>query len=331
VSAAARHAAAILLIAGAARAEAPDAGPAEDALELAALPAAEPVSFKAGLEKATVRLADPFDLFIEVRHPRSDTYELPEKLDMKEFSVRSRSSETAPGDPALTRLRLKLQAFDLGEREVPPIVLRVLTPTGLRKLEIPAQKLKVEGVIDLSQGEPKMREDARPLPTRYRPIWWPFAIAGAVLLAALAAWWIRWRMRMPKAAPPPVPRLPAGDEALERLEALEREGLVDAGRRQEYHFRLSEILRDYCGRVYGFDALECTTDELLRELRRRSTPGLDFDALALHEHASDLVKFARRDPSVGECKIALDFARALVVRTAPLRTESSGSAAGGHP
>ncbi|HXN82620.1 MAG TPA: hypothetical protein VN883_09070, partial [Myxococcales bacterium] len=81
-------------------------------------------------------------------------------------------------------------------------------------------------------------------------------------------------------------------------------------------FELSETLRGYLGRRLGFEALDLTSDELLRELRGRSLPGLDLAALGDELAWEDLVKFAKADAQASECLSAIDLAEAVVRRTA---------------
>jgi hypothetical protein len=297
--------------------DAADAGTAPSATN-EKLPAAEPLSFKAALEKAEVTIGEPFKLNIEVRHKAEETYALPPGLTFPGFGVRESTNEVHGEDPRTTLFRLTLQAFNIGDQEIPAIRLVAQTASGARQLEIPPQKLKVNGVIDLTQGEPQLREDTKPLPTRYRTVWWPLALICAVLAGVLAGIYLRRRAKRPALAPPPKPRLPAYEEAMERLTVLESEGLVGTGQQQAYYFRLSEILRDYVGRRYDFDSLELTTDELLVELRSRSTPGLHFDGLTAFLREADLVKFARSQPTDGECKSAMDVARSIVERSRPV-------------
>jgi hypothetical protein len=310
-----------LLAFGPLQSRAEDAPPPEPSTAdaLAQLPPAQPRSFKVVLEKAEVKLAEPFGWTLEVRHTPDETYELPASLDWKPFHVRESKSEVKDGgDEKQTTFRLRLQSFDVGDRQTPGFRLLARSSSGVRQLEIPPQKVTVQGVIDPAQGEPKLREERRPLPRVHRRLWWPVAVPGVLALGVLAWWLWRRRRRGEAARAPAKPRPPPYDEAMARIAELESAGLVAKGEKQTYFFRLAEVIRDYLGRRYGFEALELTSDELLSELRGRSTPGLDFGALAGFLSAADLVKFARRDPSDGECKAAVDVVRSFIERTRPL-------------
>jgi hypothetical protein len=71
------------------------------------------------------------------------------------------------------------------------------------------------------------------------------------------------------------------------------------------------------GDRYGFDGLECTTREMLGELRR-ATPRIPvLDEIERSLRQADLVKFARLTPTEAECSGALADAEFIVERTVP--------------
>lgn len=291
-----------------------DAGESDPFLEL---PLAEPIAFKAGVSKAEVKLGEPFTLSIEAKHSGSETWSLRAGADLGPFEIRSQKTETTGDEPKTTLLRFELQPFETGELQIPRLHLVVESHDTIRRFEVPPQTVVVHGVIDRTGGEPTMKEDARPLPTRHRFSWLRIGILAALILATILAIYLKRRRDRPPPPPPPKPRDAPDVEALARLQALWAEGLVATGRGREFFFRLTEIARDYVGRRYGFDALEQTTDELLLELRRRPTQGLDYDAFAAFARNADLVKFAKIEPTDGECKTAFDAVTTLVQRTRP--------------
>jgi hypothetical protein len=113
------------------------------------------------------------------------------------------------------------------------------------------------------------------------------------------------------------------------LDALKREDLPGRGLTKDFYFRLSEIVRGYLGERYGFEALECTSSELMTSLRRLPTPGLPEDALMRFVSESDMVKYARADSSPESCDQALAFGYDLLSKTYVPPAPSTPDAASG--
>jgi hypothetical protein len=105
---------------------------------------------------------------------------------------------------------------------------------------------------------------------------------------------------------------PPGEIALERLRALEGSPLLDEVDRRPFYFALTEVVREYLGRRFGFAALDMTTSELLEALHAAPAE-LRADARRWLG-ACDLVKFARLPASREDASSALGEALALVQR-----------------
>jgi hypothetical protein len=137
-------------------------------------------------------------------------------------------------------------------------------------------------------------------------------VVGAVLAYLVGRW-----LKRPRPVPPPPPPRPPWEVALEALHDLRHAGLTREGRFAEHFDRVSDIVRRYLGDRYGFDGLECTTREMLGELRATTPriPVLDESERFLR-HA-DLVKFARLTPTEAECAAAVADAELIIERTVP--------------
>ncbi|HSQ66290.1 MAG TPA: hypothetical protein VLM85_23870 [Polyangiaceae bacterium] len=152
-------------------------------------------------------------------------------------------------------------------------------------------------------------------------IYGSLGIAVGVLLAWLVSRWLR----RPRPAPPPPPPRPPWDVALEKLDEVRHAGLLEVQRFSEYYDRVGDAVRQYFGGRYGFDGLECTTDEMLTELRRSALTGIALPEIAEFLQQCDLVKFARMTPSQDDCKKALDEAERIVRTTmVTVRREAGG-------
>jgi hypothetical protein len=162
-------------------------------------------------------------------------------------------------------------------------------------------------------------------------------IGGAVLFAALVALATllisRWLKRRPKQLPPPPPPRPAWELALAKLNALaqNKATLLAESRGEEYVDGVSDALREYLGRRYGFDGLESTTDELVRTLERIRPHKLSLSSVSLLLEQCDLVKFARAAPDVEICDEVWNAAVELVRSTTPSEPVPLAAQVAGQP
>lgn len=146
--------------------------------------------------------------------------------------------------------------------------------------------------------------------------WWWLAYLATVIVAilvllALARWW--WKRRTtPTADLPAAPPVPPDAEAMNALDALERE--KDLAPKQ-FYYRLSAILRRYVERRYQFPAAEMTTEELLPRMDQ-----LTLNASLTHElkafcREADPIKFARAATSRPRLDQNMLFVRKFIRQT----------------
>jgi hypothetical protein len=311
---------ALALWMAAAPAQAPAAAPAQaPAAASAQAPAAEVAS--AEPSRRAVRLGEPFDYALALRHAPEEQVELAPPPELAPFALRGSECRTTRGErSAATVCTLKLQLLDLGEREVPALQLRVRGPSGERIATAPGATVRGIGAEPGAAAEPLRRPPAPPVLV---PSWRLAGLGAAALAAALAAWllWRAWRRR---AAPVAVALRP--HERLSRrvgeILALE---LPRRGQGRDHMVRLSDAAREYLAAASPRAALDLTTAELLVELSTRRVAGVDREALGRFLGWADLVKYARHQPGPAECQAATGFSRDLVERTRP----APGGGAGG--
>jgi hypothetical protein len=144
------------------------------------------------------------------------------------------------------------------------------------------------------------------------------AIAGAgALIGALAFFLVRRWLRRPKPVPAPPPPRPPWEIALERLDEVRHAGLLETGRFAEYFDRVNDAVRWYLGARYGFDGLECTTDETVKQLEHASLAGVALPELVVFLQDCDLVKFANLTPTTDACTKAIEDGERIVRSTRP--------------
>jgi hypothetical protein len=293
------------------------------AVALGAPPAAAPVhplAFQHHAVPDKVRLGDPFVYELQITHPAGQRYELRPPRDLGDLELTSTERGRADDQgQAVTTFRLRMAAFALGKVKLPDLVFDVVSGDGAAgTFETHGAEVEVLSTIAESasqNGEPLY--DILP-PTAVAVRSWRLLWGLAALLAVAALGYAASRfLRRAKVAAPEkaVPLEPLDVRTRRALDELRAADLPVRGQYREFHFRFSEIVRGYLGERYGFDALECTSGELLDQLRRLHTPGLDYGSVERHVNESDLVKFARAPATPESCKRELEWAYRVVQTT----------------
>lgn len=209
---------------------------------------------------------------------------------------------------------LTFAGFKPGENQLPP--LRFLVRSGDRTDTLTSDSITVA----IASVLPPRAEDINEIkpPFAFPNHWlWLIPAAAALLAVAVRLGWVLYRklrrIRELAAAP-----RPPWDEALAALDALPyREWLAD-GRVQQYYYALSEILKRYIERRYGFNAAEQTTSEIIASFKRLKIPFPFYDEFIAFIRRADLVKYAKYRPSAEELPVAIDIVRGIVLRSRPI-------------
>ena len=277
-------------------------------------------------DRTALGLADRFHLTLTVEAPIGTEVILPEAAEqLGTFTVR-RQTPVGPTsiDPQTQRWQqvYTLEAGDIGDQMIPPLSLSfreadaapdaVPTPVQTQPLPIAVTSVLPE---DVDVTAPQDIAPPVALPPPALPLWiW---IAAAVIGLALASglfWWLRRRAQRP--VPPPPPR-PAHALALEALQRLQRDHLMDQQAIEPFYVRLSSILRQYIEWRFQLRAPEQTTEEFLAEaLASGGLIAVHRDLLSSFLHQCDLVKFARHQPDRRDMRHAFDSAKAFIEQTA---------------
>jgi hypothetical protein len=255
------------------------------------------------VKPAAVLLGDPVMVTITVRHRRGVSASLPLQLELGKFSELAREESTRElgkkGEiPEVERtFKLRVAAYELGELTLPAIEVACLGPSGeLLSLTTTPIPIQVRGVLR-NEPNPKPKGLEPPVSIFQRTYWLLYlllGIAGAGMVAALTLIISRRLRARREALRPPPPPPPAHLVALARLGRLDLDGLLARGEIKELYLLLSEIVRDYLGRRWGFDALEMTTTEIRERLTAQHVPlAARFESFL---STCDLVKFAKYRP-----------------------------------
>lgn len=320
--------AAVIALAPLTGAHAQDAGVARVAVADGTAP-----EVKAEVAAREAHVGDPLTVVVTAVTRRGVPVNLPAQLELGPFALLERhESESTQADGRLRRqFRLQVAAYETGELTLPALGLTYIAPDGsVLTIDTEPVPITIKSLI-ANEPEPELKPNAPPVSV-LQPNRLLIGLLLGLLVAALGALvgvalWRRWRARPQVRATPP-PR-PPHEVALERLDRLGAAGFLEHADYRPFYFTLSEIVRDYVGARFGFDALELTTEELVVALRARLSSAALMAELEGWLAGCDLVKFAKVSPSAAEARGAFETALRIVSITRPLpeRPVSGGAAA----
>lgn len=157
------------------------------------------------------------------------------------------------------------------------------------------------------------RLDPIELPGRWSSLWWilPAIIAVAAVVLLLLLRYRRRRLLAIVAAP-----VSAHEWARSQFARLVSDDLIGKGHVQEFHYRVSDIVRGYIERRFRLSAPEMTTEEFLASAANDRRFAVDStQRLGRFLTACDLVKYACRKPGQAESDGVLRAAQDFVERT----------------
>lgn len=262
----------------------------------------QPVCINAHVDKASVTVGDVVMFTLTLNHDPALSVNLPEAGSLITGLRIIDAGEEGPrliDDRMVHSKWYKLQPDLVGSYVIPPVKLSYTDHMGeLKELQSPQIFIEVKsGLQDKPAGASADIIDIKPIQEIPRPLRPVFLYGAVVLFLSLIAgtvFWLSRRKRRHRAAAPPKP---AHQLALEELEALNRDQLIEKGIMREYYFRLSEIFRRYIERRFHIPAVERTTEELVPDIitSQELSSAIKAEMRDILRFA-DLVKFARLCP-----------------------------------
>ncbi|MFK7982291.1 MAG: hypothetical protein AB8G86_20080 [Saprospiraceae bacterium] len=262
---------------------------------------AQRVAVSAKVDSTNMVIGDKFQLHLVTTIPQNAALESIDLTALKEIENLDIEAETnwdttQIGRELLLRKDLTLQVWDSGYYWIPeiPFVLKqngTSTIYKTNRIPINVASVILQDSIQLADIKDIIREEASWEDYLFLII--PFFMICFAVLA-----YYLWQRRQAQKAIPPLPeiKLPAHEIALTALTTLKGEKLWQQGDIKTYQSRLTYIIREYLENRYEVPALESTTDEILRSLKKVDFDNSWKDKLQNILQVADLVKFAKAKP-----------------------------------
>lgn len=154
-----------------------------------------------------------------------------------------------------------------------------------------------------------------------------YILLGILLLGLLLFFLLRYLKRRKSVVQNntfDVPLLDPYNEAIQSIEALRGESLLEMNKTKEYYTELTDILRRYLFRVYGIHTLEGTSSEILESFKQVVGRDRMYSELSKILQTADLAKFAKYQPDEVESMGLLSASVAFIEEHKPKSKEEGG-------
>lgn len=118
-----------------------------------------------------------------------------------------------------------------------------------------------------------------------------------------------------------IPLEPAHIIAVRELKRLKEEGVWQRGNVKGYYSRLTMILRTYIEHQFKTQALEETTDQIIRDLKAMDLDSMLVSKFGTMLRLADLAKFAKAKPSANDNENSMLVAEQFVKETTSIQQE----------
>ena len=288
-------------------------------LFLATFASAQEISVTAKTDSTNYRIGDWIRLTVEAKFPSAVESILPAVQDsIGSFEILKVETIEKSEQDARAWV-FTITSFDSGKGYVPPVDLayRVKGDTAQRIARSNSLILDLGSVAVDTQGEIKDIKPPLDAPWKFEDFL-PYLIALAVLALAAGAYsyWRKKRKQREEAVVIAKPEIPPHQQALYELRELEDKKLWQQGKVKEYYSEATEIVRRFFEGRWGIDALELTSDEIMKRMRNVAESQKVWKEMQSFFTTADLVKFAKYNPAVEEhekeLKEAYEIVRAMV-------------------
>jgi len=257
-------------------------------------------------------VGDEIPLTLTIRYNKAFHVELPRNISLGPFFVKKlEKTSSLEGDEIVQSLFFTLTTFTIGEIKIPSLHIDFRHPDGtVGSVSSPEIPLNIQSVLDPNTRDIMgTKPPLRIMEKNYTLLW----IIGGLIALSLAAALLLGRL-WKRTIQEQIPAAPMSPEemSLKELELIADAGLLERGLWKEYYSRISDALRRFIELRRGITAMEMTTSEILKALRKTFQEKSLLTLLQEVLEESDLVKFAKLIPADSQAKETLNNARSLI-------------------
>ncbi len=250
------------------------------------------------LTESPLTIGDPIDVALIIYHHKGDRLVFPENEEsfspfiLKDMIVKKRRLK---GNVYKTMIVYTITLFDTGDFKLKPF--KVIA--GDDVLETDILDISILSVLPKSEENPDLKDIVPPLRPKIRPITVIFICSA--FIGAVAVTYFTWRIFSQKKGEEMKPvstesQINPYEYSIKELQSLKTDLSSQFKDTKTIYSKMSFVLRFFTGRMLNFAALQMTTKEIKKFIRRDGENHFPLPRLITILKRSDMVKFAKEKP-----------------------------------
>jgi hypothetical protein len=249
------------------------------------------------VDKREIRIGEPVILQLSVSYPPGvplQWFSIPDTFNTLEVARREKIDTISTSSGDILKQKILITGFDSGRYVIPAFHLMLDGQDLITdSFSVTVHPVQIDGT---DYKDLKDIVEAEQVNTN-KYLWWIAGAASLMLLFILIYLMMRNRTK------PQAERLINKDayaNAIEQLNQLKKESLIEKGEELQYYTRLADIFRLFLQGERGIHSMEKTTVEILSELQRMDLDRATITEIGIALRRCDFVKFAKYAPSGNE-------------------------------
>lgn len=210
---------------------------------------------------------------------------------------------------------ITLTSFDSGRQVIPPLMLNVETLQGDSSFNLLTDSIPIQVSFSPMDSVTTFHDIKSIIEVKKEWAWWWWAILAVALI--LLFFWIRFLIKFLKKKNAPdlfKSKLSPYDEAMQSLNDLDKEQLLQNNEVKAYHTRLTDIFKRYISRKTKTYKMHLTSDEMLLDLDEYELGKEQLSAFANCLRMSNAVKFAKYIPPQYESEKCMEQIKTIITQ-----------------
>lgn len=272
---------------------------------------AQSPSLKTAVDKRQILIGEQLQYNVEASFPANayniGWFNVPDSFSHFEVVNRGKIDSIESNGILTCRQTLTLTSFDSGINTIPALAINFDPLADDSTIHLFTDSIPINVSFSPLDSTQTFHDIKSIIEVKDEVPWliWAGAAALIILLVVLVVYLVKYFKRRKKPASVFNSKLSPFDEAMQSLDALQKEQLLYKGDVKQFHTRLIDIFKRYLSRKMQKNILNLTSSEVLLSLNDTLLSKADTFLIAGSLRVTDAVKFAKYFPPTSESESAL--------------------------